>query len=111
MKKLKNKKTNLNMAYNGQEIEGVTYRAIINICIDTSRYINQQTGDNMPVSISDMRNRMKLMDIMDGSKGEIELEDNIYEQIKVYVLLKGENGWVVNNKELVQFEDDYINAK
>jgi hypothetical protein len=54
---------------------------------------------------------MKLMDIMDGSKGEIELEDDIYEQIKVYVLLKGENGWIVNNKELVQFEDDYINAK
>jgi hypothetical protein len=25
--------------------------------------------------------------------------------------LKGENGWIVNNKELVQFEDDYINAK
>jgi len=111
MKKIENKKTNLNMMYSDNQIEGVTYSQIINICIDTSRQVNPQTGQEIPISVSDMRTRIKLMDIVDGSKEHINLEDDIYEQVKAYVLLKGENGWLVVNKELVQFEDDILNAK
>jgi len=110
MKKIKNKKTSLNMIHGNNQIEGATYREIINICIDTAR-TKTAMGEDTPVSVNDMRQRIKLMDIIDKSNGEIKLEDDIYEQVKVFVMLRGENGWVVNDKELVQFEDDYLNAK
>lgn len=94
-----------------REIEGADYRDMIIICIDTARHHHPHTGEDLPVSIADMRKRMKLMDIVDTTGKEINLEDDIYNQIKEYVVLRGENGWVVNDKELVQFEDDYLNAK
>ncbi len=110
MKTLKNKKTSLNMIINQKEVEGATYAQIINVCIDQARMVNPN-GEFVSVSISEMRTRIKLMDILDESSGDIKLEDDIYEQVKSYVLLKGENGWQINNKELVQFEDDYVSAK
>jgi hypothetical protein len=108
MKKLKNKKSKINILnYEGTPIENAKYSQIIELCVNQPS-INPQTGQAVGFGIEDIRKRLRLVDNLKNPKnGHIEMEDADYQLLCHCVT---EYKWNKVDQMIVDFVDDVNNA-
>lgn len=95
MKKLENKTTEI---ANGEE--KLTYAGLLKIVL----MVTPQGG----YSLTDMKTRLKLTDLLEKANGEIELEDADYTYLKP---LLSNMKWGVVNKGIIELCDDFEKAE
>ena len=96
MKKFENKKTEI---INGESI--MSYAQLANLCI---KNVNPQKG----LTLEEMRQGIKIMDILEKEPENIELEDSDH----VFLLQKVNTmPWATYHKDIVAFADAVKEAK
>lgn len=108
MKKLKNKKTQINIVNSdGQAIREAKYSDIIELCVNQPN-INPQTGQSIGFSIEDIRKRLRLVDSLKHPKnGHIEMEDADYQLVYECVIAYK---WNKVDQSIVDFVDEISKA-
>ena len=102
---LKNKQTKINIVSpRGETIEKAKYSDIIELCVN-----QPEVGPQGPTgfSIEDIRKRLRVVDSLKSTNGEIKMEDADYE---VVVNAVTSYKWMAVDQMIVDFVDDVEKA-
>ena len=97
MKKITNKKTNINHIKDGKE-QKLNYSNFLFLCLNSV--------DGKGLQIEEMRQNIKIGQILEKNEKEIILEDNDFEYIKGLV---NKMSWKIRHIDIIAFVD-YINS-